>query len=271
MEIVVAHTPDPDDSFMFYAMFEGKISTRNTYRQVVKDIETLNREAPSGTYGVTAISANGYAYASDKYALTPSGASFGISYGPMVVARRDIDLSSAVLATPGRYTSSHLLYQMFGPKPAKMVEMRFDLIPEAVQNGKVDAGILIHDEQLTFQRRGLVKVLDLYEEWKQYAGELPIPLGFNAIRKDLGKEAIDGFKADFQASIVYGKEHEDDALKYSLRYARYSDIELERKFVRMYVNELTVDFGERGRRALRMYYDRAISMGLLPDFDLEIV
>lgn len=271
MKLVIAHTPDPDDSFMFYGMFEKKIPCAFEYDQVVKDIETLNKEAPKELYDVTAISANGYANVHDKYFLTTSGASFGISYGPAVVAKKNVDLKGAVVAVPGKFTSAYLLYRMFAPEAKEYREVRFDKIPEAVLSGEVDAGILIHDEQLTFQNRGLIKVLDLYEEWKKYAGDLPIPLGFNAIKKSVGKENAMKYKADFENSIKYSMEHEDDAVRYSLKYARYQDMELERKFIRMYVNPLSIDFGEAGRKALDLYYDRAFKMNLLEPFTPEII
>ena len=271
MKLIVAHTPDPDDSFMFYGMFEKKIKCNFEYDQVVKDIETLNKEAHDELYDVTAISANGYAKVHDKYYLTSSGASFGIDYGPLVVAKKEVDLSNAVVGVPGLFTSAYLLYRMFGPQPKEFREMRFDKIPEAVLSGEIDAGIIIHDEQLTYQDKGLVKVLDLYEEWKKYAGDLPIPLGFNAIKKSLGKETAMKYKEDFENSIKFGMEHEDDAVRYSLKYARYADMELERKFIMMYVNPLSIDFGDKGRKALELYYKRAVGMSLIEPFDLEIV
>jgi 1,4-dihydroxy-6-naphthoate synthase len=272
MKIVIAHTPDPDDSFMFYGMFEHKIKTHYEYEQVVKDIETLNKESVRELYDVTAISANGYAAVSDKYYLTTSGASFGLNYGPIVVAKDKIDLKNAKIATPGFLTSSHLLYRMFAPEPGNgFVETRFDKIPEAVLTGKVDAGILIHDEQLTYQKRGLVKVFDVYDAWKKFAGALPVPLGFNAIKKSLGKEVAMNYKEDFENSIKYAMQNEDDAVKYSLKYARYSDMELERKFIRMYVNDLSIDFGKEGRDALSKYYNRATEMHLLAKVNLEII
>jgi len=257
---------------MFYGMFEHKIKTHYDYEQVVKDIETLNKESVKGLYDVTAISANGYAAVSDKYSLTTSGASFGLNYGPIVVAKKKIDLKNAKIATPGFLTSSHLLYRMFAPEPRNgFVETRFDKIPEAVLSGEVDAGILIHDEQLTYQDRGLVKVFDIYDEWKKFAGALPVPLGFNAIKKSLGKEVTANYKEDFENSIKYAMQNEDAAVKYSLKYARYSDMELERKFIRMYVNDLSIDFGREGREALAKYYKRANEMHLLQHVDLEIV
>ncbi|MCL5954787.1 MAG: ABC transporter substrate-binding protein [Candidatus Thermoplasmatota archaeon] len=271
MKLVIAHTPDPDDSFMFYAMFEKKIPCAFEYDQVVKDIETLNKEAPEELYDVTAISANGYAKVHDKYYLTTSGASFGLSYGPAVVAKKEVDLSKSVVAVPGKFTSAYLLYKMFAPEPKEFREVRFDQIPEAVLSGEVDAGILIHDEQLTFQNKGLIKVLDLYEKWKQYAGDLPIPLGFNAIKKSVGKDVAMKYKKDFEDSIKYSMNNEDAAVKYSLKYARYADMELERKFIRMYVNPLSIDFGEKGRKALDLYYKRAVSMNLIEPFNLEII
>jgi len=267
----VAHTPDPDDSFMFYGMFEGKIKTHYKYDQVIKDIEALNQDSLSGKYDVTAMSAPAYARVSDKYYLTSAGASFGISYGPIVVAKKQIDLASAVIGSPGELTSSHNLYRMFMPEPKRMVVMRFDQIVSAVISGRVDAGIIIHDEQLTYQNKGLVKVADLFKEWSEYAPGLPVPLGFNAISRSVGEEGIKGFMDDFRRSIDYGNEHEDDALAYSMKYARYSDLELERRFVKMYVNKLTRDFGSQGKSAIMKYFERGARMGILSKPDLQIV
>lgn len=271
MEITVAHTPDPDDSFMFYGMFEGKIRCNFTYKQVVKDIETLNKESVNSPYDVTAISANAFSKIHDRYYLLSAGASYGISYGPIVVARKNVDLSSAVVGMPGPNTSAFLLYRMFAPKPKEFKEFRFDQLVKAVENGDVDAAILIHDEQLTYQDKGLVKVYDLYEEWKKYAGDLPVPLGYNVIKKSLGKENCEKFLDDFVRSIKYGMENEEAAVKYSMQYARYQDYELEKKFVRMYVNDLSIDMGESGKKALSLYYERAFKMGLLERFQYEII
>lgn len=271
MKFRIAHTPDPDDSFMFYGMFEKKIPCAFEYQQTVKDIETLNAEAPRELYDVTAISAGGYAYFHDRYRLTSSGASFGLSYGPKVIARKDVDLSKSVVAVPGEYTSSFLLYRMFAPEPREFRQMRFDLIPEAVLSGQADAGVLIHDEQLTFREKGLIEVMDLYEQWKKYAGSLPVPLGFNAIRKAVSMDDAKKYMADFDTSIKYGFQHEDDAVRYSLKYARYPDMELDRKFIKMYVNPLSVDFGEQGRKSLDLFFSRAFSMGFLEPFEVEIV
>ncbi len=271
MKMTVAHTPDPDDSFMFYAMFEGKIEVHFDYEQVIKDIETLNKEAKDGLYDVTALSANGYINVSDRYLLTRSGASFGINYGPIVVSKKQIDLGQSIMGVPGFMTSSYLLYRMFGPEAKEYREVRFDVIPEEIMNGHIDAGILIHDEQLTFQKRGLIKIFDIYEEWKKYAGSLPVPLGFNAIAKQVGNENIKNFEDDFERSIRYAMAHEDEAVKYAMKYARYNDFSLEKKFVRMYVNYLSIDFGDVGRRSLDLYYKRAYEKGLIKKFSPEIV
>ncbi|MCL4349997.1 MAG: ABC transporter substrate-binding protein [Candidatus Thermoplasmatota archaeon] len=272
MKLTVAHTPDPDDAFMFYAMVSGKVDTSMEYEQVIKDIETLNYEARTGMYDVSAISASAYSIIHDTYALTRSGASFGLAYGPMVVARSEVDTSSnAVIGSPGPGTSSELLYRMFVKKDANLKAMRFDTIPDQVKNGLIDAGIVIHDEQLTFQEKGLIKIVDLYQKWKEFAGDLPLPLGFNAIRKSLGKEVIATYIKDFENSIKYAMNHVEEAARYAMKYARYSDLELETKFIRMYVNDLSVDFGEKGRKALEKYYGRAYDMGLVDKFPLEIV
>ncbi|WP_337859833.1 MqnA/MqnD/SBP family protein [Ferroplasma sp.] len=271
MKMIIAHTPDPDDAFMFYAMFEHKIETSFDYEQVVKDIETLNRESVDANYDVTAISANGYMHVADKYDLTTSGASFGLTYGPLVIAKNKIDLKGKTIATPGKYTSAELLYRMFAPEAGKFKEIRFDKIVNSIMEDEVDAGIIIHDEQLTFQNKGLVKVLSLYDEWKKYAGDLPIPLGFNAIKKDMPLEYKLKYKTDFENSIKYAKEHETDAVKYAMKYSRYDDFELERKFILMYVNDLSIDFGETGRKALDLYYKRAAEKNIIKPFKPVIV
>ncbi len=271
MELLIAHTPDPDDAFMFYAMFEHKIETSFEYSQVVKDIETLNKESIDSLYDVTAISANGYMHVSNLYDLTTSGASFGLTYGPLVIAKKNIDLNGKKIATPGRYTSADLLYKMFAPPAAEYKEIRFDKIVNAVLDGEVDAGIIIHDEQLTYQEKGLVSVLSIYDEWKKYAGNLPVPLGFNAIKKSLDMETKLKYKKDFENSIKYAMDHVEDAVNYAMKYSRYDNFELEKKFIQMYVNPLSIDFGEEGRKALELYYKRAASRGLITPFKPEIV
>lgn len=266
MKLTVAHTPDPDDSFMFYGMFEGFVKTHYDYDQVVEDIESLNKKSREAPYDITAISANAYYNVRDKYNLLSAGASFGISTGPIVVAKKQVRLEASSLGIPGFGTSAYFLYRFFGPEPAKFIECRFDLIPDKVVKGEIDAGLLIHDEQLTFQKRGLIKVLDLGELWRSFSGNLPVPLGFNASRSSLPAETVRNFLDDFRRSIKYGFDHEDEALKYSMKFARYSDIELERKFVRLYVNDLTYDFGEPGKRALELYYRKAHELGLIESF-----
>lgn len=268
--MIIAHTPDPDDAFMFYAMFENKIKTSFDYKQVVKDIETLNKESINNLYDVTAISANGYIRVADKYDLTASGASFGISYGPIVVAKKEIDLKNAVIGQPGSFTSSYMLYRMFNDSK-EYKEIRFDKITDEILKGTIDAGILIHDEQLKFQDKGLIKILDLYDQWKKYAGDLPVPLGFNAIRKSLSNEDKLKYREDFENSIKYAFNHEDDAVKYAMKYSRYDDFELERKFIKMYVNELSIDFGDRGKKALDLYYKKAVERNLMKPFKPTIV
>ncbi len=271
MKMIIAHTPDPDDAFMFYAMFEHKIETSFDYEQIVKDIETLNKESIDGKYDVTAISANGYMHVSNIYDLTTSGASFGLSYGPLVIAKKNMDLKGKIIATPGRYTSAELLYRMFAPEAGEFKEIRFDKIVNSIMNDEVDAGIIIHDEQLTFQDKGLVPVLKLYDQWKDYAGNLPIPLGFNAIRKNMPLEDKLKYKKDFENSIKYAQEHQNDAVKYAMKYSRYDNFDLEKRFILMYVNDLSIDFGEKGRQALNLYYKRAADKNIIKPFIPTIV
>ncbi len=271
MKVTVAHTPDPDDSFMFYGMFEGLIETHNKYEQIVEDIETLNKKARYARYDITAISGNAYAGVHHTYDLLSSGASFGVKTGPIVVSREKLNLGNSVLGVPGFGTSAYFLYKFFGPSPRKFVECRFDTIPDRILSGEIEAGILIHDEQLTFQKKGLVKILDLGEEWKKFSGGLPVPLGFNAAKTAMDRKSLRGFLDDFRRSIAYGFSHEDDALKYSMKFARYNDLELERKFVKLYVNELTEDFGQTGRKALDLYYRKAADIGLIKGFTPTII
>jgi len=266
MEIRVAHSPDSDDAFMFYALATGKLNT-GTYRfsHVLEDIESLNQKALRGIYDVTAISIHAYAYVASKYALLASGASMGERYGPMVVARhswKKEDMRSKKIAVPGTMTTAYLVLKLLQPD-LNFVVMPFDKIMDAVQRGEVDGGLLIHEGQLTYKWTGLCKIVDLGEWWHENTG-LPLPLGGNAIRRDLGKDHIRNVSHLLRESIQYGLDHREEALVHAMQYARDLDAATTDQFVGMYVNEKTLDYGEAGRRAVQELLNRAHEKGLVP-------
>ncbi|HSO21277.1 MAG TPA: MqnA/MqnD/SBP family protein [Chondromyces sp.] len=265
--IRVAHSPDSDDAFMFYALAKDLIDTGSLrFEHVLADIETLNREAFNGTYEVTAVSIHAYAHLDQRYALLGSGASMGDGYGPVLVAREPADasqLEAMKVAIPGRLTSAALALKMWNPS-LETVILRFDEIMPAVQSGEVDAGVVIHEGQLTWQDEGFAKIVDLGEWWAAETGGLPLPLGGNVIRRDLGEEVCRQSAALLKASIEYSLAHRSRALDYALDYGRGLDLDQADRFVGMYVNELTVDYGERGRRAMSVFLERAFAEGLIP-------
>ncbi|MEW6745611.1 MAG: MqnA/MqnD/SBP family protein [Planctomycetota bacterium] len=273
-ELTLGHSPDPDDAFMFYALAAEKIDTEGlSFRYVLQDIETLNRRALNAELDITAISVHAYASVLDRYALLPSGASMGEGYGPMVVSKEPLALSAlpdSWIAIPGTLTTAYLTLKLVVPK-FHFVVMPFDLVMDAVADGAVDAGLIIHEGQLTYRDRGLHKVIDLGEWWQQETG-LPLPLGANVVRKDLGPALIRKISRILSRSIRYGLEHREEALDHALRYARDMGYPLTDRFVAMYVNDLTVDYGEKGRRAVRTLLERAHKAGLLPQpVELEFV
>ncbi len=265
--IRVAHSPDSDDAFMFYALARDLLDTGDlTFEHVLEDIETLNREAFSGTYEVTAVSIHAYAHLDDRYALLDSGASMGDGYGPVVVAREGIPnekLPETTVAIPGTLTSAALALKMWNPSLNTTV-LPFDAIMPAVASGEVDAGVVIHEGQLTWRDEGLVKIVDLGEWWAGETGGLPLPLGGNVIRRDLGAETMARVAHLLRASIEYALDHREAALDYALEYGRGLDRAQADRFVGMYVNELTVSYGERGRRAVREFLERAHRLRLIP-------
>lgn len=264
-EITVAHSPDSDDAFMFYALVNNKIDTGDLkFVNILSDIETLNRKAFDGVYDVTAISFHAYAYISDKYMLMPCGASMGIGYGPILVAKKKFspsDLKDLTVGVPGTLTSAFLILKIFEPD-VKYKVIPFDKIIDAVLNGEVDAGLLIHEGQLTYSSSGLVKLIDFGEWWYEQTG-LPLPLGGNAVKKELGIQLIKKVSRYLHESIKYALEHRDEALKYALQFARGMDNNLADKFVGMYVNELTLDYGENGRKAVQLFLDLGFERGLI--------
>ena len=263
--IHVAHSPDSDDAFMFYALAEGKIDTGDLrYVHELSDIETLNQRALRAELEVTAVSIHAYAYLSDRYALLPHGASMGDRYGPRLVARDPAsraDVKGKRIAIPGPLTSAYLALQLYEPDFVP-VFTAFDAIEDAVVNGEVDMGLLIHEGQLTFAERGLHLVADMGEWWFQETG-LPLPLGGNVVRKDLGAELTRKISRHLRDSIAYGLQHRVGALDHAMQYARGLDRSKADTFVGMYVNDWTLDYGERGRKAVRLFLERGVQAGLI--------
>jgi len=264
-EITIAHSPDSDDAFMFFGLAAQKVETYGVkVNQVLKDIQSLNIDAQNGVYEVSAISFAAYPAVADRYALMPCGASMGQKYGPMVVASRPMslsDLPEVKLAIPGMQTTAYLALRLLEPK-LNVVVIPFNQILEAVRDGKVDAGLIIHEGQLTYAESGLKKIVDLGEWWHEQTG-LPLPLGGNIVRKDLGEDLIKKSTRMLQDSIRYALSHRQEALDYALKYARGLKNEQADKFVGMYVNELTVDYGESGRKALLKLFEMAYEKGVI--------
>ena len=264
--ITIAHSPDSDDAFMFYGLATNKLDTgRLTFKHLLKDIQTLNEEAMLGTYDVTAISFHAYAYVADKYALLPHGASIGDNYGPVVVSREAVtpeDIATLKIAVPGKLTSAFLALRIYNPD-FEFVVVPFDKIIDAVQNGSCDAGLLIHEGQLFYESIGLHKVLDLGEWWHKKTG-LPLPMGGNVIRRDLGPTLIKEVSQLLRESISYSLEHREDALQYAMQFARDMDPALADRFVAMWVNDLTLDYTDRGRDAVRRLLEEGFEKGIIP-------
>ena len=264
--IRVAHSPDSDDAFMFYALAEGKIDTEGlTYVHELQDIETLNQRALRGELEVTAVSIHAYAHLTERYALLPHGASMGDRYGPRLVARTPLgrhEVSGRRIAVPGPLTSAYLALRLFEPDFTP-VFVPFDQIEDAVTAGDVDLGLLIHEGQLTFGTRGLHLVADMGEWWYDETG-LPLPLGGNVVRKDLGTDMIAKISRHLRASIAYGLDHRAAALDHSMQFARGLPRDQADAFVGMYVNAWTLDYGPRGREAIKIFLERGAAAGLLP-------
>jgi 1,4-dihydroxy-6-naphthoate synthase len=264
--IRIAHSPDADDAFMHFAVVNGLVDTEGlAFDEVLADIETLNQQARHGVYEVSAVSLHAFAYLDDRYALLNSGASLGDGYGPVVVARAGCsraDLAGRRVATPGKLTSARLALQLWQPA-AVCVDLPFDAVGGAVQRGDVEAGVIIHEGQLTWEDEGFARVADLGEWWTGETGT-PLPLGGNAIRRDLGPELMRRVARVLEASIRYAFEHRDEALDHALSFGRGLDRARGDRFVGMYVNDSTLDYGERGRRGVELFYERAHAAGLLP-------
>ena len=265
-EITVAHSPDSDDAFMFYAMATNKVRMPGLrFTHTLCDIETLNRKAQEGVYDVTAISFHAYPYIQDHYALLASGGSVGEGYGPMVVANRALSVEHVrrvKIAVPGKLTTAYLVLNLFAPGVETEV-VPFDQIIPQILAGKQEAGLIIHEGQLTYDKAGLHRVVDLGKWWQQVTG-LPLPLGGNAIRRSLGPEVMAQVGATLRQSIQYALEHREQALEYAKQFARDLDHQLADKFVGMYVNERTVDYGPDGREAVRRLLDMGHKAGIIP-------
>ena len=267
MKLSLAHSPDSDDAFMFYGLARGHVAAQGLeIVHVLKDIETLNREAREGRHEITAISMHAYPHVADRYALMPCGGSIGDGYGPLLVAREPLDparLDGLTVAVPGTLTTAYLALKLFSPG-VKTIVRPFDAILDEVQAGGADVGLIIHEGQLTYGGQGLHRILDLGAWWKEETG-LPLPLGGNAVRRDLGPALMARLTALVRETVVYSLAHRTDALAYAMGFARGMDPSIADRFVGMWVNDMTVDCGRRGRRAVQELLDRGHEAGVIPN------
>ena len=272
--INVGHSPDPDDAFMFYGLASGKVKLEGiTIEHLLQDIQSLNERAMmTGNYRhtpqleVTAISAHAFPYVADKYWIMKTGASMGEGYGPVIISKkyRMIDeLKGKTVGTPGPLTTATLLFKIF-TEGVKNIDMPFDKIMEAVDNGSVDAGLLIHEGQITYQSLGYNKILDFGELWDEKTNGLPLPLGLDVVRKDLGEELARKLSRGLKESIDYGYKHQNESIPYAMQWGRGIDYKLGEKFVKMYVSELTIDMGENGKKALELLFEMGSERKLIP-------
>ena len=265
--VKIGHSPDADDAFMFYALTAGKVKIPGVaVEHVLEDIESLNRRARTGDLDVTAVSFATYLLIADRYRMMDAGASMGLGYGPILVAREPIpvaDLENHVVASPGKHTTSALLLRIYVGDPP-LIEVAFDKIPQAVLDGQADLGLLIHEGQITHQKMGLTKVLDLGESWQRDTG-LPLPLGVNVMRRDLGEDVHRAISQGLRESIAWAHANEDEALDYAMRYGRGIDKETCRRFVLMYVNNYTLSLGRDGRAAVERLFGMARDRGLITE------
>ena len=268
--INVGHSPDPDDAFMFYGLASGKVKLDGIrIEHFLEDIQSLNQRAMKGELEVTAISAHAFPFLADKYWIMRTGASMGEGYGPVIISRKYktlAELKGKTVATPGALTTATLLFKIF-TDGIKNVDIPFDKIMQAVDDGKVDAGLLIHEGQITYQSLGYNKILDFGELWEKETKGLPLPLGLDVVRKDLGEELARKLSQGLRDSIRYGYEHQDEAIPYAMQWGRGIDKKLGEKFVKMYVNELTIDMGERGKKGLGLLFELAKNKRFVPLFE----
>jgi 1,4-dihydroxy-6-naphthoate synthase len=266
-EIKVAHSPDSDDAFMFYGMATNKVRVPGVkFTHTLCDIETLNRKALEGYYDITAISFHAYPYIQDKYAIMPSGGSVGEGYGPMIVASRNIpvdEIANIKIAVPGTMTTAYLALKLFAPDVVTEVVPFDEIIPKVLE-GKYEAGLIIHEGQLTFSKVGLHRIVDMGKWWRDLTG-MPLPLGGNAIKRELGPDLTASCCNALRNSIQYALDHRDEALQYAMQFARDLDVQQADKFVGMYVNERTMDYGKDGRDAISKLLQMGYEQGIIPN------
>jgi 1,4-dihydroxy-6-naphthoate synthase len=266
--VTVGHSPDPDDAFMFYGLASGKVKLEGiTIRHLLEDIQSLNVRAMKGELEVTAISAHTFPYVSDRYWIMNTGASMGEGYGPVIISRKYMtlaDLRGRTVGTPGPLTTATLLFKTF-TEGIQNIDMPFDKIMGAVDAGIVDAGLLIHEGQITYQSKGYNKILDFGELWEEKTSGLPLPLGLDLVRKDLGIEMARKLSSGLRDSIAYGYDHQDESIPYAIQWGRGIDRELGEKFVKMYVSQLTIDMGEGGRKGLEFLFQKGFEKQLIPE------
>ncbi len=267
MRIRIGHSPDPDDAFMFYGLSSGRVKMDDiTVEHVLEDIQSLNVRAMKGELEVTAISAHAYPTVADKYWIMKTGASMGEGYGPVLVSRKYktlAELAGKRVATPGKLTTATLLFRIF-TSGIRNEDVPFDQILDRVDSGEFDAGLIIHEGQITYASQGFNKVLDFGELWAEKHGTLPLPLGLDLVRKDLGIDLATKISAGLRQSIHFGYTHQNESVPYALKYGRGIDRALGERFVKMYVSELTVDMGERGKKALELLFDLGAQKGIIP-------
>jgi 1,4-dihydroxy-6-naphthoate synthase len=265
--ITVGHSPDPDDAFMFYGLSNGKVKLDGiTIKHMLEDIQSLNVRAMNAELEVTAISAHAYPYVADKYWIMATGASMGEGYGPVIVSKKYRtleELRGKTVATPGKLTTATLLFKTF-TEGINNVDVPFDTIMEKVTSGEFDAGVLIHEGQLTYKAEGFNKILDFGEFWDKSSNGLPLPLGLDVVRKDLGEELAKKLSAGLKQSIHFGYTHQRESIPYALQWGRGINQQLGEKFVKMYVSELTVDMGEKGKKALSLLFKLGAEKGFIP-------
>jgi 1,4-dihydroxy-6-naphthoate synthase len=265
--IRVGHSPDPDDAFMFYGLASGKVKLDGiTIEHMLEDIQSLNERALKAELEVTAISAHAFPYVADRYWIMRTGASMGEGYGPVIVSKKYKslgELSGKTVGTPGQLTTATLLFKIF-TNGIKNVDMPFDKILEAVDNGVVDAGLLIHEGQITYQSLGYNKIIDFGEFWQKETDGLPLPLGLDVVKKDLGEPLARKLSLGLKESIAYGYQHQNESIPYAMQWGRGIDYELGEKFVKMYVSQLTIDMGENGKKALELLFQKGYEKKLLP-------
>lgn len=278
LKIRLGHSPDSDDAFMFWGLAKGQVESDYEFEHILRDIQTLNEWAMEGKLESTAISVHAFAYVADKYALLRHGGSFGWDYGPMLVASKELspnELKNTVVAVPGKLTSAFLELnlwwkEVFGDAELKYEVVPFDQIIPAIQEGKYDAGLIIHEGQLTYKRDGLVLIADMGVWWRDKTG-LPLPLGVNVVRKDLGPEVVADVSRCMRESISAGLNNRQAALDYALQFARGMDPKTSDEFVGMYVNERTLDMGEEGILAIKILLEKGAAAGLVPAVDVQVV